>query len=238
VLPAVYFIAEETEWRHGVVAVVGLAVVQTAAALFFVPGPEGAELGLTAGLRPLVEAVRVSGVARVAAVISAVLGIGLTTVKLRDGLRAGRHFQEERILGRLKSVSDEIDPEGHDPAREMIFQHRREGRRRRYRGALLLPAMVLAAIIPAPGGVSIMSTAVGSGQPALGMFGLAGYVIGLAVALTAVSLAVIAAKNGGLFLLRPRAARVVHMIVELLGAAAVLVLAVAALNAAFGAGAG
>ncbi len=235
-LPVFYFIAEDAEWHQGVFAGLAVALLQTTAAFFFATASGEAAAGLGEGLQTLVDAVYASGIARLSAVLMSVLGLALTVLKLRDGLQAGRHFQEERILGRLKSVSDEIDPNGQDPAREMIVQHRREGRRRRYRGAVLFPSMLVAAVMPAPGAVALMSGALERGHTALGIIGLVGYALGAATALTGASLIVMAVKNGGLALFRARTAQVAQVILQVLGAASILALAVSALNAAFGMG--
>ncbi len=221
-----YFLAEDAEPHRGVIAGVVFAALQGTAAVVVVLG--ASEL-LASSVPDGVERIDdvIDSIGLISAALIGALGLALTGIKAWEAVAARHHHQEERILSKLKTVSDDIDPDHHDPAREMIYDHRRAGRRRRIREGVLFPAMLIAGILPSSGTAVLMVTAVSLGTVGLGVLGAIAMSAGTAVTLAGIAVGTIVLRSRLLLLLRARIAHIVGVVVEL--AAALLVLAFAAI---------
>ncbi|MFP4483569.1 MAG: hypothetical protein ACLFO1_04680 [Spirochaetaceae bacterium] len=213
-----YFLAEDAEPLHGVIAGALLAALQGVVAVVVVLAVSGAA-----------ESSFVSDVANagrtvhlVSAALILALGLFLTALKVKEAVATRHHYHEEHILSKLKTVSDDIDPDHHDPARTMIYEHRRAGRRRRATEGVLVPAMLIAGATPCWGGAALMISAVSLGVVPVGIAGAFGIALGTAVTLSGIAVVTIVLKSRLLLLLRSRAAHIVRVILEL--AAALLLL--------------
>ncbi|NBC29667.1 MAG: hypothetical protein GVY29_06705 [Spirochaetes bacterium] len=220
-LLATYLLAEDIELLKGVAAGALVALLQ---------GALGAIVVLAAEAIATVSA----SIATITSVVILLFGLILTSFKVKDAVTTWRHAREESVLSKLKTVSDEIDPEHHDPARDMIFQHRRAGRRRRSREHAFLPAMILGAGIPSPAAVIIAGRAAGGAALLLGLVAVLAAILGAALVFAALAALVIAVKNGGLMRLRARTARTVQVVVELLAAAGIASYGLVLLLSSFG----
>lgn len=220
-LLATYLLAEDMELLRGVAAAALIALLQAAVGVIVVLTAES-----LAG---------VSGtIATTSSAVILLFGLIMTFFKGKDAVTAWRHNREESVLSKLKTVSDEIDPEHHDPARDMIFQHRRAGRRRRSREHAFLPVMTLAALVPSPVAVIIAGRAAEGGAVLLGLVAVLAAALGAVLVFAAVAALVIGVKNGALMRLRARTARTVQVVVELLAAVGILAFGVVLVLSPFG----
>lgn len=208
-----YFVSEEAEWQQALLTGFLLALLQ---------GGAGVVLVLIAGSEVGAAAARLAGAGLW---IMLAFGVGLLVLKVWRAVALARHFKEEQILARLRSVSETIDPDHNDPAREMIFHHRREGRRRRALGGVLTPLMVLSGALAAPWALALTTAAAGSGRAGLAVGLILAAAAGAGLAYGVVAVAATLGKNGLLWLFRIRVAYQVQAGLEILGAAAITVTA-------------
>jgi ABC-type nickel/cobalt efflux system permease component RcnA len=98
-------------------------------------------------------------------------------------------------------------------------EHQHHGKADRTR---LLPAVIVSGIVPCPGSAFILLTALSLGKPTMGVAAVAAVSVGMALILTALSVATILVKQRVLRLLSGAAAHRAHEGVELAGAVSML----------------
>jgi ABC-type nickel/cobalt efflux system permease component RcnA len=196
-----YFLADDARAVHGVLAGIALAVLHVVAAVVLVLG--GYYL-LDVALESVIEDATVV-IHRVTGGLIAILGAYLLAVRVSVRARGPEHRQG---LGHR-----------HGPGMRGAAEHQHHGKADRTR---LLPAVIVSGIVPCPGSAFILLTALSLGNPAIGVAAVAAVSVGMALILTALSVATILVKQRVLRLLSGAAAHRAHEGVELAGAVSML----------------
>lgn len=190
-----YFLADDARAVHGVLAGIALAALHVLAAVVLVLG--GYYL-LDVALESVIEDATVV-IHRVTGALIALLGAYLLATRVAARSRGPGH----RHGTATRTASDHR-------------HHRQAG------GTRLLPAVIVSGIVPCPGSAFILLTALSLGKPAVGIAAVTAVSVGMALTLTALSVATILAKQRVLRLLSGGAAHLAHEGVELAGAVLML----------------
>jgi nickel/cobalt transporter (NicO) family protein len=215
-----YFLSSDARPVHAVIAGSLLGVLHAFAAVVLVVG--GYYL-LELSLSGTIARVDVF-MQRVSAVLILILGAVLLFLKIRELIHEASH-EHEHIVEGLKPIAKEIDPDGIDPSRQLLYDHKREfsARDERARG---LPAIIISGIIPCPGSALVLLFSLSVGVLWAGVIAVTSISIGMALALTLLSLATIFLKDRIVRFFHGHLGHLVHAGVELLGAVVMLVFGV------------
>ncbi len=205
-----YFVSQDALIRHGVLAGIGVAILHSGVATAIILGAYFLIGGSVSA------AIDTSGayLNAVTAGMIVLLGAVILAAKLREvalHLRAARNRRSEANgAGGHKPCAHHGHHE-HDEDRFRIvqrFQHR----------IGLLPAIVLSAVIPCPGSALILMFAISLGAVWLGLYAVVVFSIGMALTLSAVSIAAIALKRGTLSAFDGPFGEALHIGLETFGA--------------------
>lgn len=212
-----YFLSSDARPIHAVVAGGSLGVLHAGAAIAIIVGGyyllELSLSGAIAGIDLFMQ--------RLSAVLILIVGAVLSVFKVRELIHESTHKHEHIVEG-LKPVSKELDPDGLDPTRQHLYEHSKDLSRRHRRTARGLPAIIISGIIPCPGSTLVLLFSLSVGVLWAGVIAVTSISIGMALALTLLSLATIFLKERLVKLFEGHLGHLVHAGVELLGAAVML----------------
>lgn len=212
-----YFLSNDARPVHAVIAGGLLGILHALAAiLLIVGGYYLLELSLSGAIAEVDLFMQ-----RLSAVLILTVGGVMLLFKSRELIHETTH-KHEHIVEALKPVSKELDPDGLDPARQHLYEHSKELARRHQKTARGLPAIIASGIIPCPGSALVLLFSLSVGVLWAGVIAVTSISIGMALALTLLSLATIFLKDRIVRLFHGHLGHLVHAGVELLGAVVML----------------
>jgi ABC-type nickel/cobalt efflux system permease component RcnA len=185
-----YFLSSDARPIHAVVAGSSLGILHAGAAIAIIVGGyyllELSLSGTIAGVDLFMQ--------RLSAVLILIVGAVLSVFKVRELVHETTHKHEHIVEG-LKPVSKVLDPDGLDPTRQHLYEHSKEMSRRHRRTARGLPAIIISGVIPCPGSTLVLLFSLSVGVLWAGVIAVTSISIGMALALTLLSLATIFLKE-------------------------------------------
>jgi nickel/cobalt transporter (NicO) family protein len=212
-----YFLSNDARPVHAVIAGGLLGILHALAAIVLIVGGYYLlELSLSGAIAEVDLFMQ-----RLSAVLILFIGGVMLIFKIRELIHEATH-KHEHIVEALKPVSKELDPDGLDPARQHLYEHSKELSRRHRKTARGLPAIIASGIIPCPGSALVLLFSLSVGVLWAGVIAVTSISIGMALALTLLSLATIFLKDRIVRLFHGHLGHLVHAGVELLGAVVML----------------
>lgn len=224
-----YFLSSDARPIHAVVAggLLGLLHALSAVALI-VGGYYLLQLSLSGAIANIDLFMQ-----RLSGILILLLGVVLLVIKLIE-LIAEMRSKHDHLVEGLATVTKELDPEGKDPTRELLYEHRRENSRSTRRQARTLPAIIVSGVIPCPGSALVLLFSLSVGVLWAGVVAVLSISVGMALALILLSLATIFLKDRIVRLFHGRAGHLVHAGVELFGALVMLIFGLVLVTTLYG----